>query len=203
MDRWGERERERERENIWRVCAAKWCVSVCSRGNLNEKTWKVANLGFVSLQVPLSYKLPITLPYPCCPRASPSNSPLIDSEILKCRPGRQQPLAHGTNFREKAIKWSLKIVQFSGTPELNLPLKVAFFSDPLLLQWLVHFGKMNLEDVLIKHTARTTQGGYVDRQVKLNNTMSDPKSDPEDTVNQSVNSFFKWWINKILFAFND
>lgn len=126
----GGREKDKERENIWRVCAAKWCVSVCSRGNLNEKTWKVANLGFVSLQVPLSYKLPITLPYPCCPRPPPSNSPLNDSEILKCRPGRQQPLAHGTNFREKAIKSSLKIVQFSGTPELNLPLKVAFFLTP-------------------------------------------------------------------------
>lgn len=65
---------------------------------------QAANLGFVSLQIALSYKLPIMLPYPCCPTASPSNSPLSDSEILKCRPGRRPPLASGTNFTGTVIK---------------------------------------------------------------------------------------------------
>lgn len=97
---------------------------------------QAANLGFVSLQIALSYKLPITLPYPRCPTASPSNSPLSDSEILKCRPGRQRTLAHGTNLTETAIK-RLKKREFhvSFTPELNQTQKAAFL-DLIELQRL-------------------------------------------------------------------
>lgn len=70
--------------------------------------------------------------------------------------------------------------------------------NPLLLQSLMYFWKTNLEGVLIENTANT-QGGYVDRQVKLNNTMSEPKSHPEDTTNQPNFHFSKIQI----FAFND
>lgn len=84
------------------VCAAKWCsvcVCVCVF-SAGEGIWmengQAANfLGSASLQIALSHKLPTTLPYPRCPTASPSNSPLSDSEILKCRAGSEQPLAQG------------------------------------------------------------------------------------------------------------
>lgn len=42
-----------------------------------------SQLGFVSLQTALSYKLPITLSYPRCPTASPSNSPLSGTENIE------------------------------------------------------------------------------------------------------------------------
>ena len=63
---------------------------------------QATNLGIVSLQIALSYKLPIALP--CWPTPSPSNSPLSDSEMLKCRPCRRPLLENGTNFTGTLIK---------------------------------------------------------------------------------------------------
>ena len=65
---------------------------------------QAAKLGFVSLQITLSYKLPIMLPYPYWPAPSPSNSLLSDYEILKCRPRIRPLLANGTNFTATVIQ---------------------------------------------------------------------------------------------------
>lgn len=61
------------------------------------ETGQAANWAFVSVQIALRYKLPKALLYPCCSAALPTNSPLRDSEALKCKQGGQLTLTGKTH----------------------------------------------------------------------------------------------------------
>lgn len=111
------------------VCVQPSAVCLCVGEGIWMENGQAANLGFVSLQITLSYKLPIMLPYPRCPTASPSNSPLSDSEILKCRPGGGAAAHKWNKFRGTVRKKGKKMSPILGATPGRAASRVWFTSD--------------------------------------------------------------------------
>lgn len=99
--------------------------------------------------------------------------------------------ADSSHLHMEQKKKEVKIVQFSGGPELNIPLKWAFFfrtpgrsNDWCTLErWIWKMAWWNTAN---------TQGGYVDRLVRL--TLCLRATQRTQSINQPI-FHFKWWIN--------
>lgn len=102
-----------------RVCAAKCCVAVCWRGNMNGKRAD-SQLGFVSLQIAPSYKLPIMALLTMLPLLHRlATLHLVTLKYWNLDRAGHSLLTSGTNFTGMVIKRKKRIV-----------LRCSFRTDP-------------------------------------------------------------------------